>query len=130
MNKIIFSGNLGKDSELQFLPGTGKAILKFSVGVARGFKREDGTDWLNCTLFGERAEKLAQYLIKGTKVLAEGTLRLNNYEAKDGTKRYSTDILVNNIEMLGGKGESNTEYKEKPIEDMQEVEDDSSDVPF
>lgn len=126
MNKIIFTGNLGNDSELTFLPGSGKPLLKFSVGVARGFKREDGTDWLNCSLFGDRAEKLASYLVKGTKVLTEGTLRINNYEAKDGTKKYSTDILVNNVEFIGGKKEDNNS---SPAAEVTEV-DDTDCIPF
>jgi len=83
-------------------------LLKFSVGVARGFKREDGTDWINCSLFGERAEKLAPYLIKGTKVLVEGVIRINLYE-KDGAKKSFTEVLVNNVEFIGGKSDSTHE---------------------
>jgi len=109
MNKFIFSGNLGRDSELAYVAGSGKPILKFSVATARGFKKEDGTDWFNCALFGDRAEKLASYLIKGTKVLIEGAVRLNTYE-KDGVKKYSTEVMVSNVEFIGKKeGANNTE---------------------
>lgn len=125
MNKIIITGGLGHDAELTMAKNTGKAILKFSVAVNRGFKSEDGVDWINCVIFGERAEKLAQYLLKGTKVLVEGTLRLGEYEGKDGTKKKTTDVFVNNVEMLGNKKENGnsdsaqaTEYKEiEPIDD-------------
>ena len=132
MNKFMFSGNLGKDADLTFIAGSGKAILKFSVGVARGFKREDGTDWFNCALFGDRAEKLSPYLVKGTKVIVEGTVRNNSYE-KDGIKKYSTEVLVGNVEMLGSKNESSTEYQGHETdrhenEGMQEVNGD--DIPF
>ena len=130
MNKIIFNGNLGKDAELTMAQNTGKAILKWSVAVSKGYKKEDGVNWFNCVMFGERAEKLAQYLVKGTKVIVEGSLQLGSYEAKDGTKKYTTDIFVNNIEMLGGK-ENHTEsaptedYKDKDITPI-----DDGDIPF
>lgn len=130
MNKIIFTGGLGKDAELSFLPGSGKALLKFSVGVSRGYKKEDGTDWLNCTMFGERAEKITQYLVKGTKVLAEGTLRINKYDAKDGTTKYSTDILINNIEFIGGKKEENQEPAHESYQENEITPIDDSDIPF
>jgi len=106
LNKLLITGNLGRDSELAYTANSGKAILKFSMAVARGFKKENGTDWFNCALFGDRAEKLAAYLIKGTKVLVEGTVRLNSYE-KDGVKKYSTEILVNNVEFIGKKEDNN-----------------------
>jgi len=127
MNKIIFSGNLGKDSDLTMAKNTGKAILKFSVGVAKGFKREDGTNWFNCVMFGDRAEKLAQYLTKGTKVIIEGSVQLGNYEGNDGVKHYTTDIFVNNVEMLGG----NKEEKETPTKQNNDITPiDDGDIPF
>lgn len=108
-------------------------MLKFSVAVARGFKKEDGTDWLNCCLFGERGEKLAQYLVKGTKVLVEGALRINKYEGKDGVIKYSSDIMVNTIEFTGGKNE-NTSSKQTSSNDFGSDSGitpvDDSDIPF
>ncbi|MGV8982133.1 single-stranded DNA-binding protein [Clostridium sp.] len=124
MNKIIISGGLGKDAELSFIQGSGKALLKFSVAVNKGFKKEDGTNWFNCVMFGERGEKLAQYLVKGTKVIIEGSINLGTYDAKDGTKHYTTDLYVNNVEMIGGKKEENTSQDDEitPINDQ--------DIPF
>jgi len=103
---------------------TGKAILKFSVAVAKGYRKEDGTNWFNCVMFGDRAEKLAQYLTKGTKVIIEGSVQLGNYE-KDGVKHYTTDVFVNNVEMLGG----NKENTENTNDDVKEIED-NSEIPF
>ena len=103
INKIIFNGNLGADSELSFAAGTGKAILKWSVAVNKGYKKDDGVYWFNCVMFGERCEKLAQYLVKGTKVICEGSLQLGSYDAKDSTKKYTTDIFINNVEFTGDK---------------------------
>jgi len=132
MNKIIFNGNLGKDAELTMAKNTGKAILKFSVAVAKGYKKEDGTNWFNCVMFGDRAEKLAQYLTKGTKVIIEGSVQLGNYE-KDGVKHYTTDVFVNNVEMLGGSKEPSDEQKSRGSEytsnpDVEPIND--QDIPF
>lgn len=130
MNKIFFSGNLGRDSELTMAQNTGKAILKWSVAVSKGYKKEDGTNWFNCVMFGERAEKLAQYLVKGTKVICEGSLQLGTYEGNDGTKKYTTDIFISNVEMISGK-ENHQETSHTTNENNNEaIEVDSSDIPF
>jgi len=107
---------------------TGKAILKFSVAVAKGYKKEDGTNWFNCVMFGDRAEKLAQYLTKGTKVIIEGSVQLGSYEGNDGVKHYTTDVFVNNVEMLGGSKEE----KETPTKQNNDITpiDDLLDIPF
>ena len=129
MNKIIFNGNLGSDAELTMAKNTGKAILKWSVAVNKGFKKEDGVNWFNCTMFGERGEKLAQYLVKGTKVICEGSLQLGSYEGKDGTKKYTTDISVNNVEFVGDKKDH--QVTQEPIENDEDVTPiDDGDIPF
>jgi single-strand DNA-binding protein len=73
------------------------------VAVARGYKKDE-VDWFSCALFGDRAEKLAPYMLKGTKVLCEGSVQINSY-MKDGEKKYSTEIFINNIEFIGKKEE-------------------------
>ena len=132
INKIIFSGNLGHDSELSMAQNTGKAILKWSVAVSKGYKKDDGTNWFNCVMFGERCEKLAQYLVKGTKVICEGSLQLGSYEDKQGVKKHTTDIVISNVEMIGNREEhqkptqeQDDNYKDKDITPI-----DSSDIPF
>ena len=134
MNKIIFSGNLGKDAELTMAKNTGKAILKWSVAVSKGYKRDDGTNWFNCVMFGERAEKLAeklaQYLVKGTKVICEGSLQLGSYEDKQGVKKYTTDIFISNVEMISVK-ENHTESAQAQEDSNNEVSEVSEDdIPF
>ena len=131
MNKIIFNGNLGHDSELSMAQNTGKAILKWSVAVSKGYKKDDGTNWFNCVMFGERCEKLAQYLVKGTKVICEGSLQSSSYEGKDGTKKYTTDIVINNVEFVGNKKEhqeASHTTNENSNEDITPVDD--GDIPF
>lgn len=126
MNKIFFNGNLGSDAELTMAKNTGKAILKWSVAVKKGYKKDDGVNWFNCVMFGERGEKLAQYLVKGTKVIVEGSLQLGSYDGNDGTKKYTTDIFVDNVELDGNKKEDNQQDKF----DAEVTPVDSSDIPF
>jgi single-strand DNA-binding protein len=127
MNKVIISGNVTKDGELAFTQNSGKAILKFCVAVARGFKKEDGVDWVNCVLFEKRAENLSPYLVKGQRVLLDGSLRINSYE-KDGTRKTFTEVIVSNLELIGSKKGTKSEPSGE-YEDMTPLPDDSE-VPF
>ena len=108
MNKVIICGNLGADPDLRVTQGD-MAILKLRIATnerkKQGDKWVDHTEWHRCTMFGERAQKLATYLEKGSKVLIEGVLRTSSYD-KDGQKHWSTEIVVNDIELLGGKQSS------------------------
>lgn len=111
-NKCTFVGNLGKDVEMRSLPG-GEAVASFSVGANESWKDKAGNkrehcEWVNCSLFGKRAEGLSQYLTKGTRVLVEGRLRTDKYE-KDGETRYATKLIVSDVVLLGspkGDGEA------------------------
>lgn len=105
MNRCVLIGNLGQDAELKVL-GSGDSVLKFSLATTEKWKDRDGnqkerTEWHRCNLFGKRAESLAQYLTKGTKLAVEGSIQYGSYE-KDGVKHYTTDIRVNNVEFVGG----------------------------
>ena len=99
MNKVIITGNLTKDSELRFTAGSGVAITKFTLAVQKR-KKEDGADFINCVWFGKGAESMAQYLVKGAKVGIVGRINTGNYEAKDGHKVYTTDVIVEELEVL------------------------------
>lgn len=98
---VIIVGNLGRDAELQTPSGT-SSFLKFSVADTNYRKV---TTWFECTLWGKRAEKLAEYLKKGTKVMVRGEISLNKYSTRDGQERTSLDVNVDNVELLGGKPE-------------------------
>ena len=124
MNKIIVNGNLSRDAELIFAKNNGKAVLKWAIANKKGYKKDDGVNWINCVMFGDRCEKLAQWLVKGTKVIVEGNLQLDSYEGTDGVKKYTTEIFVNNVEFDGNKKEeetSNNDDKATPID---------GDIPF
>jgi single-strand DNA-binding protein len=94
MNKWCGTGRLTRDVELKYAGET--AFAKFSIAVQRDFKRdgEPDADFLNCTVFGKRAETLSQYFSKGMKIEITGRIQTGNYTNKDGVKVYTTDIMV------------------------------------
>lgn len=103
MNIICVAGQLGRDSELRHLPN-GDAVLGFSVADDQG--REKPTIWWNCSLFGKRAESLAQYLTKGQKVTVTGQVTEREYTNKEGAKVKAQDIRVNDVALQGGPKQS------------------------
>lgn len=100
MNKWVGIGRLTKDPELNFAAGTGIAVTRFTLAVTRPFKKDE-TDFINCIAFNKRAEAIAQYLTKGRQLAVTGSIRTGSYDAKDGTKRYTTDIVVDSFEFIG-----------------------------
>lgn len=114
MNKIILIGNLTKDVELNFTAGSGTAVARFTVAVARMKKGE--SDFINCISFGKTAETIAQYFFKGSKIAIEGHIQTGSYDAKDGTKRYTTDVIVDRFEFVG----SNKNDKGGQVENNQD----------
>lgn len=124
MNKIIVSGGLGRDAELKQTP-QGKSVLEFSLAVNSGFKKDDPPSWWRCAIWGDRGEKLQQYLVRGTRLLVEGEPKLRQYEDKDGNKRLSAEIFVNNIEFMGANGDNSGSQSSAPADD-----DGSDSIPF
>ena len=113
LNKVMLIGNLGRDAETKFTPA-GVARTNFSIATTRRFKDtatgdwRDETDWHNVVLW--RSENLANYLLKGKQVFVEGRLQTRSYEDKDGKKVYSTEVVAEEVMLLGGRadGESGT----------------------
>lgn len=105
LNRCTFVGNLGRDAESRQTQN-GTTVLKFSIGCSERYKKGDEwvdkTEWVNCTLFGRRAEALAAYLVKGTKVLVEAKVRTTSSE-KDGVKKYYTEFIVDNLILCGSR---------------------------
>lgn len=111
MNKWIGMGRLTRDPEVRYSQ-SGSAVANFSVAIDRRYKRDGETtaDFFNCTAFGKTGEFVEKYLRKGIKVVIEGELQNNNYEDKNGTKHYSVQIIVNQIEFAESKSsQDNTE---------------------
>ena len=94
-------GNLGRDAEMRYLPNNATPVVSFSVAVDQGFGDRKQTNWWNITMFGQRAENLVKYLVKGTKVALEGELQLDKWE-KDGVKHERTKINVDRLSLEGG----------------------------
>jgi len=103
LNQCNFIGRLGADPEMQYT-AAGMAIAHFRIAVGRKYKEEESTEWVRCTAFGKLAEIIEKYLEKGKQVFITGRMQTSEYE-KDGIKRYSTEIIVNEMQMLGGKGD-------------------------
>jgi single-strand DNA-binding protein len=108
VNKVIIVGNLGRDPEVRHMP-SGDAIA--NIAVATSYKSKDRntgeqkelTEWHRISFFGRLAEIVGQYLKKGSSVYVEGRLQTRKYTDKDGIERYATDIIAENMQMLGGR---------------------------
>lgn len=133
MNKVVLIGNITKDVDLSFAAGSGTAVGRFTVAVARMKKGE--SDFPNCISFGKTAETIAQYFFKGSKIAIEGHIQTGSYDAKDGTKRYTTDVIVDRFEFVGqanNNNQSNTSgnnFNQNNFEDEMTPVDDG-DMPF
>ncbi len=106
VNKVILVGNLGRDAETKFTP-SGSARTTFSVATSRRWKDQqtgewkEETDWHNVVLW--RQENLANYLTKGKQVYVEGRLQTRSYEDRDGKKMYTTEVVADDVILLGGR---------------------------
>jgi single-strand DNA-binding protein len=108
VNKVIIVGNLGRDPEVRYMP-SGDAIA--TIAVATSYKSKDKntgeqkeqTEWHRISFFGRLAEIVAQYLKKGSSVYVEGRLQTRKYTDKDGVEKYSTEIVAETMQMLGGR---------------------------
>lgn len=134
MNKVILIGRLTKDPELNFAAGSGTAVCKFNLAVARPFKKDE-TDFINCIAFGKTGETIAQYITKGRQLAVTGSIRTGSYDAKDGSKRYTTDIVVDSFEFIGqGNNNQNNNTNQNNFGGMDFEEDmtpvDDGDMPF
>ena len=94
---------------MNYAAGTGTAVTRFSLAVTRPFKKDE-TDFINCIAFGKTGETIAQYFFKGSKIAIEGHIQTGSYDAKDGTKKYTTDVIVDRFEFVGsGQGNNNNQ---------------------
>lgn len=131
MNNVFLVGRLTRDPELRFTPGKGTAITRFCLAVDRYVKdKENEADFINCVAFGKRAETISTYCVKGSKIAISGNIKTSSYEANDGSKRYSTDVLVEQMEFCSNskKNEINSSSGTGFDDDMTPVDD--GDMPF
>lgn len=107
VNKVILVGNLGRDPEVRYLP-SGDAVANVTIATSSKYKSKTGemveeTEWHRVTFFGKLAEIAGQYLKKGRPVYVEGRIKTRKYTDKDGAEKYATDIIVNEMQMLGSR---------------------------
>ncbi|HCA26629.1 MAG TPA: single-stranded DNA-binding protein [Betaproteobacteria bacterium] len=113
VNKVILVGNLGRDPEVRYMP-SGDAITNISLATTDTWKDKSGvkqerTEWHRVAFFGKLAEIAGEYLKKGAQVYVEGALRTRKWQDKEGQERYTTEIVADKMQMLGGRsGGGNT----------------------
>ena len=121
VNKVILVGRLGSDPEMRYSPN-GTAIAKFSIATddrvpAGEGNWQDHTEWHRIVCFGKLAERCGNYLNKGKQVFIEGSLRTNQWEDNQGVKRYTTEVIARDMEILssgGGQSQNEGESGNKP----------------
>ena len=109
INKVILVGNLGKDPETRYMP-SGSAVTNLTLATSEAWKdkqsgeQQERTEWHKVAMFGRLAEIAAEYLRKGSQVYVEGKLRTRKWQDKEGKDRWTTEIVADEMHMLGGKG--------------------------
>jgi len=109
VNKVIIVGNLGKDPETRYMP-SGSAVTNLSIATTEAWKdkqsgdQQERTEWHKVAMFGRLAEIAAEYLRKGSQVYIEGKLRTRKWQDKEGKDRWTTEIVADEMQMLGSKG--------------------------
>jgi single-strand DNA-binding protein len=108
VNKVILVGNLGKDPETRYMP-SGSAVTNLRIATTEAWKdkqsgeQQERTEWHSVAMFGRLAEIAAEYLRKGSQVYVEGKLRTRKWQDKEGKDRYTTEIVADEMQMLGSK---------------------------
>ncbi len=148
INKVILVGNLGKDPEVRYLEG-GTAVANFPIATSETYKdrnsgeKKTNTEWHNIVLWRGLAEIAEKYLKKGAQVYIEGKLQTRQWQDKDGNNRYTTEVVGNNLQMLGRKDETSTNAttitesssspqheRTEPVTDIDNTASEVDDLPF
>ncbi len=140
VNKAILVGNLGKDPELRYTP-SGSAVCTFSLATSERFKNKQGeqqerTEWHNIVAWGPLAEICGKYLTKGKQIYCEGRIQNRSYDDRDGNKRYISEVVINEMQMLGragdepGGGRTSTPAESQPSPPDEPTFNPDDDIPF
>jgi single-strand DNA-binding protein len=118
VNKVILIGNLGSDPEVKYTP-SGTAVANFNIATNESWlnkdgKKEERTEWHKIVVWSKLAELCGEYLAKGRPVYLEGRLQTRDWNDKDGNKRYTTEIVAQTIQFLGGSGERGERSEGRP----------------
>ncbi len=141
LNKVMLIGRLGADPELKYTPSN-TAVLNMRIATNTSYKAQDGsqvenTEWHRIVAWRKLAEIINQYAKKGSQVYVEGRITTRSWEDKDGTKRYTTEVVADSIQLLGGRGDRDTSSAPEPAEappeaefDQSQASEDVDDLPF
>ncbi len=124
MNKVILIGRLARDPEMR-TTASGTSVTRFTLAVTRTFQDQNGergADFISCVAWRKQAENIAKYCQKGSQVAIEGRIQTGSYDAQDGSKRYTTDIVCDNCTFLGSKNNNDgaSNYYQNNTNDSQE----------
>lgn len=123
MNKVTLHGRLAKDVEMRYT-NTGKAVASFTVAV-NGYGKDAKAEFIPCVAWEGTAQIIGDNLVKGSEVLVEGRIQIRSYDAKDGSKRYVTEVIATSVEFCGSKKDNRQKTEGiggQPVSDM--------DIPF
>lgn len=143
MNTVLLAGRIAKDLELKYTQNN-KIYCRFTLAVDKGMSKEKKqeveakgqatVDFINCVAWGTTAEVLNKYTAKGKKILVYGSIETGSYTAQDGSKRYTTDVLVNRAEILEFAGNNNTNSQDTQpfgqFDELEYTEATNEDIPF
>jgi single-strand DNA-binding protein len=121
VNKVILMGNLGRDPEVRFMPN-GEAVCNFSIATTDSWKdkageKQERTEWHNIVMYRRLAEIAGEYLKKGRPVYIEGRLQTRKWQTKEGQDRYTTEIIADSMQMLGGRDDNSSSQSSAPQKD-------------
>ena len=131
MNKVVLIGRSTKDAELRHTQ-SGKSVSTFTLAVDRDFKNAQGereADFIPCVAWGKLAEICGRYITKGKQVAVAGRIQTRNYEDKNGQRRYITEVIVNDLQLLGSRQDAQQQPQAPALEPV-ETPDDLHDLPF
>ncbi len=136
INKVILVGNLGADPESRAMP-SGSAVTNIRVATSESWKdkntgdQQERTEWHSVAFFGRLAEVAAEYLRKGSQVYIEGKIRTRKWQDRDGNDRWSTEIIANEMQMLGGRAGSGAPAQAEAVAEAPQASSEfNDDIPF
>ncbi|MEM6819438.1 MAG: single-stranded DNA-binding protein [Pseudomonadota bacterium] len=142
INKVILVGNLGQDPETRYMP-SGGAVTNLRIATSESWKdkqtgeQQERTEWHSIAMFGRLAEISAEYLRKGSQVYIEGKLRTRKWQDKNGNDRYTTEVIADEMQMLGSRGGAGApmsggqqRQQQQPAQQPAAVSDFDDDIPF
>lgn len=105
MNNVVLIGRIVKKPEIRYSPNTQEAVTSFTIAVDR---YKEGADFIKVTAYGKRAESICRYMDKGRQIAIQGRIRTGSYKDRDGKTVYTTEVIIDNDEFLGGRSEAET----------------------